>query len=140
GSLDWDPPSLSPRQRVPAPARGRIVKRCLAKHPALRWECAGDVRRELELVGEEEVSERRPVLPSRSLAVLVILLGLIAAAEGIWLMRQRKLPSGIERIVRFTVEPPPNTYIKLANDIGPPAITRDGRSVAFAAVDLGSGR
>src|SRR5207253_1293145 len=138
--LDSEPPPLATVQRVTPPALDRIVKRCLAKHPALRWQCAGDVRRELELVGEEEVSERRPVLPSRSLAVLVILLALIAAGEGIWLMRQRELPSGIERIVRFTVEPPPNTYIKLANDIGPPAITRDGRSVAFAAVDLGSGR
>ena len=138
--LSSEPPPLATLQRVTPPALDRIVKRCLAKHPTLRWQCAGDVRRELELVGEEEVSERRPVLPSRSLAVLVILLGLIAAAEGIWLMRQRKLPSASDRIVRFTVESPPNTYIKLANDIGPPAITRDGRAVAFVAVDVGSGR
>ncbi len=134
--LGAEPPELTSLRRLTPPPLDRLVKRCLAKHPALRWQCAGDLRRELELLGEQEEAERPT--RSRSVIAIAILLGLVAAAEAAWLVLRRSRPSIPEQTVRFTIEPPPNSRIKLANDIGPPALSPDGKSIAFVVADLHS--
>jgi serine/threonine protein kinase len=134
--LAAEPPPLTSLSPLTPAALDRIVKRCLAKNPTLRWQCAGDLRHELELLGELKDVDRPPASRSRSLIFAASVLALIAAAEGVWLILQRNRPSGAERMVRFTVEPPPNSLIELSNEIGPPALSRDGKSVAFVAVDF----
>ena len=131
--LGAEPPPLTSLRRLTPPPLDRVVKRCLAKHPADRWQCAGDLRRELETIGEQEESAKPA--RSRSIVALAILLALIAAAEAAWLMLRRSRPSVPGQTVRFTIDPPPNSRIKVANDIGPPAISPDGKSVAFIASD-----
>ena len=137
--LGSDPPPLSQTQRLTPPALDRIVKGCLVKHPALRWQCSGDVRRELELLSDESAAEGPPVSRSKTAMLAAVILAVIAAGEGIWLLVHRR-PAAAERLVRFTIDPPPNSLIKVANDIGPPAISPDGKSIAFVAADLHSNR
>jgi len=138
--LGAEPPAITSLQRLTPPALEDIVKRCLAKHPSLRWQCAGDLRRELELLSEEKVAEKSPSLRSRVWLVAAIVLALLAAGEAAWLAAHRERPSVAERLVRFTIDPPPNSLIKLGNDVGAPVVSPDGKSVAFVASDSLSGR
>jgi eukaryotic-like serine/threonine-protein kinase len=134
--LGAEPPSLTSLRQLTPPPLDRIVKRCLEKHPARRWQCAGDLRRELELLGEQEQAEKPT--RSRSLLAIAILLGLLALTETVWLLLHRNNPSMSQQAVRFTIDPPPNLAIKAANDTGPPAISPDGKVVAFIASELHS--
>jgi Tol biopolymer transport system component len=134
--LGAEPPELRSVQPSTPPALADLVRRCLVKHPNLRWQCAGDVRRELELLEEHEAPAREAATRSRGLVMMIVLLAVIAAAEGVWLaINRRPLPTA-ERVVRFNVAPPPNTLIKMSNDVGPPALSPDGKSLAFIGVDL----
>lgn len=94
------------------------------------------MRRELELLEEQEAPAREAAIRSRSLVAIIILLAVVAAAEGVWLATRRGTSPPAERGVQFTVAPPPNTLIKMSNNIGPPALSPDGKSLAFVGVDL----
>jgi eukaryotic-like serine/threonine-protein kinase len=137
--LGAEPPPLISLQHLTPQSLDRIVSRCLAKQPDLRWQCAGDLKRELELLRERQVEERPAIHRSRAAIIALLLVGLIAAAEAAWMLTHRhsRIP---ERVVRFVVNPPADGYIKLANDVGPPALSRDGKSLVFVAVDLLSSR
>ncbi len=132
---DEPPPLISVRPSTPA-ALDRIIRRCLAKNPAFRWQCAGDLRRDLELSSEPERLEQRSASrPKTGLLAAMIVIALIAVAEGAWLLLHRPQPAAAEQKLRFTIESPPNALIKLTNDAGPPAMSRDGKAIAFVAFD-----
>jgi hypothetical protein len=124
---------------------GRIVRRCLEKHPQRRFQSARDVQRELEGLEAEPVAVgggvadsvsagagdvgRLPRAPSRSwLPWLVAGAAVVAAAilAAIALRPAPELPVVVSNLL------PPEGFSFNAVD-GPPVLSPDGRHLAFLA-------
>ena len=126
-SSDHAPPPGLP------PALSRIVARCLAPDPEERWQAASDVKAALELIEAPVEGAHTPAARSRrwmiaGSAVAAAVLAALAAAGGYWL---RPVPP--ERTLRFSILPPQGTTFLSVNQAGPPALSPDGRTIAFVA-------
>jgi len=138
-----------PWPSLPAQTPGRVVqllRRCLARDPRLRLRDIGEARMILTALGNAEGSEPRvaaanltppPQAPTAALArasshwaVLpaIIVAATSAGAWGFALLR----PSEPPKVTRFTI-PMPAGHVLAGN--GAPAITRDGRTIAYVARD-----
>lgn len=133
--LEHDPEPLTKLQPMTPASVEHVVEGCLAKDPALRWQNAGDVGRELRWIASSgsSASIPAPVLPKRSkrerwlwaAAVLALFAGLAWFA----LREHPSLPN-----IRAYLPPPPDTGFDFTGDFsGPPTITPDGTEVAFCA-------
>jgi serine/threonine protein kinase len=124
------------------PELEHVVKRCLAKDPEDRWQSARDLMLELAWIRDagshagvpSPVSARRR--KTSRLAWGIAASGVLAAVVlGGVLVRQRPVAPDV---VRFSVLPPPN------HDFDPTqassAVSPDGRSFAFVAIDTVGGR
>jgi Tol biopolymer transport system component/predicted Ser/Thr protein kinase len=102
----------------------RILRQCMRKDPARRFQHISDVKVELEALIESPGLEAEPVRPRRRLWVaLAASFGLLAGAVGAWWL----LPSRRE---------PPLLLRRLTFDTGlttDPAISPDGRMVVYAS-------
>ncbi len=112
-----------------------LVTTCLQKNPDDRYLAAHDIKLELQWIAAEKTAPLTPVQPAPKpspipwivSAALVILL---AAVAGYFLTRP--LPAAPS--IRTVVDPPANERINLTGDFGgPPVISPDGASLAFAA-------
>src|SRR6478609_9335171 len=114
--LTTEPPSPSATQPMSPPALDRLVRTCLAKDPADRWQSAHDV--ELQLRGIHETlsssSGSATVVPavarSRRAARWLpwAIAGLFAAVAVAALLWKRPAPvSAVANAIRFAVPPPP---------------------------------
>ena len=134
---------------VPAPLRWTI-ERCLAKAPADRYQSTRDLARELTSLRDHlsEVSGSGPearsgearssLLRGRRLGWAVAALALGAIAVATLLLRTREVRAGVS--VRFTIPPPLNTTFNFGSAVpAPPALSPDGKRIAFGARDA-SGR
>lgn len=128
------PPPISAVQGMSPPALDHIIRKCLEKDPDDRWQSARDVAAELKWIAEggsragipAALSARRRTRESVAWG-LAALLGLIAFGFAIaWALRAPE-PAGT---VRFTFPNPQG-----AIDVGPPAVSPDGRTIAFDAAD-----
>ncbi|HEV3063363.1 MAG TPA: protein kinase [Vicinamibacterales bacterium] len=133
------PPPMVALQPVTPPALERVVRKCLAKDPARRWQTAADLRDELMWIAEDRAAQF--TAPTMSAARTVSLRGWKRAAwtmaavatalvvlVGLVLSRtQAPTPS---RAVRLTLQPPEST-----GGISVPIVSPDGRSVAFVGGD-----
>jgi len=144
--LDADPVLALPRTGPTAhfPAVLRLLKRCLAKEPAERWQCAGDLATELEQLAqrpdpelEGSTTDVRPgvsrLLPTLALAALAL-----AAGTGLGLVLRvgARTERGAPRpVTRFALEPPAGHTFGDYSYYGPPAVSPDGRSIVFLASD-----
>jgi serine/threonine protein kinase/Tol biopolymer transport system component len=134
--LEKDPEPISKSQPMSPPGLEHVVKTCLAKEAEERWQSAADVGRELRWVAETgSQSTHKPVLRSRKnrerawiLAVAVLLL--LAA----YLWWRGGLPSRSETSLHVTVALPPGQAL-LNNSTQPVAISPDGRTIVYAAVN-----
>ena len=129
-------PSLSP-------ALSSIVMRCLAKHPADRWQTAQELLSQLEPLvtpsGGVTPTETRPVPavtrpPARRATATKIAIGvalLALAATGLVLARRRPADLVLGRRTQVTLDP------GLELD---PALSPDGKLVAYAAGPSGAGK
>jgi Tol biopolymer transport system component len=137
GILNHVPPPPSSRQPLSPRWLDHIVARCLEKDPDDRWQTARDIVLELRTRRDEPapVADR----PSPSLPPIAWLLtGLaIAAIVGVSAVSNWLSPSPVpDRSVRALVNPPERMLYQLTGDFaGPPAVSPDGRSIVFAAVD-----
>ena len=81
-----EPPPLATLIETPAaipPALERILKRCLAKDPELRWQCARDLM--LELASIEDVVFEAPPVPARSKVLpIAALAAIVILAAATW--------------------------------------------------------
>jgi len=120
-------------------ALDRLVKICLAKDPEDRWQTAHDVALQLrEITQGREHPETVTVRPIRSKVsrALPWALGLVALGIGALLGRAALPKAAPPQVIRSTLLPPPNTEFHFIDaNSGTPAVSPDGRRVAFSARD-----
>ena len=133
------PPAISSVQAMSPPALDHVVRKCLEKDPDDRWQSARDVMGELQWISEGGsraglpgiVSTRRRVRERVAWAACAFA-SLAALGFAVAWVRRAPQPAPI---VRFQV-PNPDGVI----DVGPPAISPDGRVIAFDAADATGNR
>jgi Tol biopolymer transport system component len=143
--LTAEPPPISVSQPMSPPALDRLVRTCLAKAPADRWQSAHDV--ELQLRGiQETLASSSGVTSGRAPAVAgrrripawlpwAIAAAAAAAALAVWL--RRPAPAAAPT-VRFTVSPPPGTVFGGAGEGTQLQVSPDGSRIAFVGLGIAS--
>lgn len=117
-------------------ALDHLVRVCLAKDPARRWQAAADVARQLEWMQAERGTARSPIAPHAWSAVRWhVLWGLAGLAAGaaiivLWPGIDAEPSRSVGPSGRFDIRLPPGSQM-----VGPPAISRDGRRIAYGASD-----
>jgi serine/threonine protein kinase len=136
--LATEPPPLSSVHPMTPPAFDRLIRTCLAKDPAERWQSAHDVGLQLRAIQEsaplpvprEGVSRlaRRAWVPWLFTAIAVAL----AATS---LLRPRKPARSVSQAIRFAVPPPANGAFSYWLEASFLAISPDGSQLAYVASD-----
>ncbi len=139
--LEKDPEPLRDLQPLTPPALERVVKRCLAKDPEDRWQGTSDLASELRWIaeaggtpvtaaGSEAVAKgRRRELLYEVLAVIFLLAAIISAVS-YW--RLARAPA---RAITAEITPPGKVRFNSSVVGGEPALSPDGRALAFSAAD-----
>jgi Tol biopolymer transport system component len=130
--LATEPPPVSAAQPMSPPALDRLVKTCLAKDPARRWQSAQDVG--LQLAANLELSDTRMIRkPSRgrwlpwAVAIVVTLLA------GVALWKRAPRAEATPATVRLAVPPPDKGAFYLPGEGVELAVSPDGSKIAFVA-------
>jgi Tol biopolymer transport system component len=138
--LTTDPPPPSASQPMSPPAFDRLVKTCLAKDPADRWQSAHDV--ELQLRGIREALSsassdaaaavaRRRGMPSW----LPWAITAVAAAGALAGWLRRPAADRVRERIEFPLPPPPATEHAAPAEGIQLQFSPDGRTLAFVAND-----
>src|SRR5262245_26134597 len=142
--LKEEPPALSESGVKIAPGLEKVVRRCLEKKPEQRFHSAHDLGFALEALSTPsgarlETETVLPAAPERGgmrrllgnarLAWIVAGLFLLVALSFV-LAYMRRAPAD-DRVFTFAVPPPEKTSFSIV--WGPPAISPDGRFLAFVA-------
>jgi eukaryotic-like serine/threonine-protein kinase len=138
--LENDPELITTLKPGTPPAFEHVVTTCLQKNPEERYQSAHDVKLELQWVAADR-SSPAVVAPSPSpapshsrerlgwAAAIAVAIALGALA-GMFLNR----PVQSAQATRTVIDPPPNVTLSLTGDFGgPPILSPDGASLAFAA-------
>ena len=130
--LKEEPPELSLSQQPVPPALDRIVRRCLEKSPAARFQSTRDLAFALEGLSTQSGTDShtaQQVLAStatrwreRLLAVAALVLLMTTAGLAYWLWRPLAAP-----VVAFTVAGPAESVLQAFS------LSPDGRTLAFVA-------
>ena len=134
--LEKDPDSVCTSHPALPAALDYCIRTCLAKDPDERFQTAHDVGLQLRWVATSSKAAM-PALPAkpatkrRLIFATVGTIGLILAAlAGYWLSPE----SGTKRVVRAEIAVPPKTTWDFTGDFGgPPVISPDGSTIAYAA-------
>ena len=143
--LEHDPAPISSVKPLTSPAFEHIVTTCLQKNPEDRFQTAHDIKLQLQWIAtekpaaeksalEKSATERPTAVPARRplVWIAVVIAGLLLGAmAGFLLRRPTPAPS-----IRAAINPPEKTHFSLTGDnAGPPVISPDGSSIAFAATN-----
>ncbi|MEO5988956.1 MAG: protein kinase [Candidatus Eisenbacteria bacterium] len=146
--MNTQPPPVSQVAPLSPPALDRLVGGCLVKDPADRIQSAHDVRMQLQWMAEQGQNSGSfaglplpPVVRARRAGLLG---WTVAAAFGaaallclLLLIRNKGEES---RVLRAALPLPPDVALAITgDDAGPPALSPDGRMLAFGASGRGSG-
>jgi serine/threonine protein kinase/Tol biopolymer transport system component len=136
--LESDPAPISTVKPQTPPAFDHVVTTCLQKNPEERYQTAHDIKLELQWIAADKSSPiAAPVTPAPSrsrerigwIAALVAAIVLTAAAALFFYH-----PAQSTRSIRAVIDPPEKTTFDLTGDsAGPPVLSPDGASIAFAA-------
>lgn len=135
--LESDPEPISSARAQTPLAFERVVTTCLKKNPEERFLAAHDIKLELQWIAADR-STPTPVKAPQSTspraklgwAAGVVVALLLGAAAGIFLYR----PVQSARSIRTVIDAPPKSTLNLIGDsAGPPVLSPDGSSLAFAA-------
>jgi len=140
--LASEPPLISALQPMSPPALERVVKTCLTKDPDKRFQSAHDLNLQLRWIAEagSQVGVPAPVVARRKsrekMAWALTLVFLVAVTVGaIAYLRLARIPA---QVIVAEIPPPEKTRSYLgggAYGSSPLAISPDGRSLAFTAID-----
>jgi eukaryotic-like serine/threonine-protein kinase len=135
--LESDPAPISTVKPQTPAAFEHVITTCLQKNPEERYQTAHDIKLELQWIASDKSSPAAaPVTPAPSrsrerlgwAAALVAAIVLTAAAMLLY------HPAQSARSIRAVIDPPEKTTFNLTGDAaGPPVLSPDGISVAFAA-------
>lgn len=135
--LEHDPQPISTLQPTTPRAVERLVKKCLAKEPDLRWQSAADLANELEWIAADRLQLQEIAQPSRGkrlllfpLFVLALVVGFITAYFGLRASTPKKIHASI-------LAPFGTTFAFAGNTPGPLAVSPDGTRIVFAAFHAG---
>ncbi|MGA9494671.1 MAG: protein kinase [Terriglobales bacterium] len=134
--LEKDPEPITARQPLAPPMLDRVVRACLAKDPADRFQSAHDLAMDLRWVdslhsapaGQQSSPAPAPSrVPWFAAVAAAVILGTLA---GFFLHR----PAPSATSIRAALNPPPGGRFRLTDDAGgPPVISPDGAYLAFTA-------
>ena len=139
--LKEEPPDLVITNQLVPPGLERLVRHCLEKDPALRFQTARDLVFDLETLSSDSVSgslgmaapPARAPLRNRWRLLLVAALVVVGVAAGTWVLvgRMRGGVPGPPRLAfqRLTSQPGAETK---------PALSPDGETVAFVSAASGN--
>jgi eukaryotic-like serine/threonine-protein kinase len=136
--LEKDPDSIIAVKPHISPAFEHIITTCLQKNPDDRYLAAHDIKLELQWLATEKPALAVPALqpdaplkqsrPAWIAAVIVAIA--LSAIAGFLLHRPAPAPS-----IHTVINAPEKTHINLNGDnAGPPVLSPDGSTIAFAAV------
>ena len=143
--MNAEPPAIATLQPLATPALERLVRKCLAKDPDVRWQSAADLADDLRWLREAwsggTVTDMvRPSTPNWRGALLVAAgLGLVGIGAGAtWWLRPVSTGGGV---ITATIKLEPGYWLdglRRAEDLERPsrtaiAISPDGRSVVYSA-------
>jgi Tol biopolymer transport system component len=141
--LSSDPPPLSRVAPLTPPSLERIVRVCLSKTPAARWQSMHDVALQLRNIPKTEAAvasssiQARPSAGRRILPWLTSAL-LAAGLAAAFLLRPRP-PAGPSP-VRLALPPPPGKAFSATIEARSYAFSPDGQRLAFVAAGSGAPR
>ena len=131
--LDREPEPISSDQPLTPPGLERLVRKCLAKDPDVRWQSASDIADELRWLSTGGGSAALPPPASAgkrrlggwTLAAGVGLLAAVAAVA-VWRWPPRVTPQAPRREMTYT-------QATFAGDVSAAALSPDGKTVAYAS-------
>jgi Tol biopolymer transport system component len=145
--LKEDPPDLPSGERQLPPALARIVHRCVEKAPGARFQTASDLSFALEGSSVQSgaqtaapataggVSAERTRGARETIAWTVAVVGVLAAL--FFAFRSSSITPAELQPVRFTIAPPAGVIFPVNLPTAMPAVSPDGRAVAFVAQSRG---
>ena len=139
--LHEDPPSFSESKVPVPPAFGRLVRTCLAKDPASRWQTAQDVALQLTGIDEDsrQAASATPV-PTRRRATRAswlpwaVAAAAVTVAAVVWVRQDRAGVAPAAPVELQLVPPADNTYF-FHVEMTTFALSPDGTRLAFVAKD-----
>jgi eukaryotic-like serine/threonine-protein kinase len=136
--LESDPAPISALKPSTPPAFEHVVTTCLQKNPEERYQSAQDIKLELQWIAADRpapaVATETPA-PSKKKerigwAAAVVAAIVLGGAAAIFFYH----PAQSVRSIRAVIDPPEKTSLNLTGDsAGPPVLSPDGASIAFAA-------
>ena len=109
-----------------------VVERCLARDPEDRWQSARDVKAEIEWARKADVAPvpaEHSKLPSRLWAVIATL-AVFSLAALAWIYLREPADTPLRYVA---ILPPAKTSFDFATNLGPVALSPDGKRMVFAA-------
>jgi eukaryotic-like serine/threonine-protein kinase len=116
---------------VAPPALDRVLKLCLAKDPADRWQSARDLKHELEwLAAPDPAADAAPGAVRRPI-LLWVLVAVLATVALIGWLRSPHSESHAPAEIAFSIQPPSGKTLGAVGQLGIDRISPDGSMILF---------